>query len=51
MADTFVEAHQILADMMTRQHGVAEWSTSHNSLLEYGKLALVDFAHPSNNKL
>ena len=45
MATTFTKAHDMLADMMTREGGVAEWSHSHNSLLEYSKLALIDFAH------
>ena len=44
-AGTFEEAHQTLYDMMTRQGGVASWSTSHNSPLEYSKLALIDFEH------
>jgi len=49
-ADTFETAHQTLASMMTRQNGVIEWSTSHNSPLEYSKLALIDFAHQNNRK-
>jgi ribonuclease HI len=49
-ADTFSEAHHTLVSMMTRRNGVIDWSTSHNSPLEYGKLALIDFAHPCNNK-
>ena len=49
-ADTFEAAHQTLASMMTRQNGVIEWSTSHNSPLEYSKLALIDFAHQNNRK-
>ena len=44
-AKTFEEAHQMLSNMMTRQGGVTSWSTSHNSPLEYSKLALIDFAH------
>ena len=44
-ADTFEAAHQVITSMMTRQNGVIEWSTSHNSPLEYSKLALIDFAH------
>ena len=50
-ADTFMEAHQILMDMMTRQNGVTDWSTSHNSPLEYNKLALINFAHQRNSQL
>jgi Reverse transcriptase (RNA-dependent DNA polymerase) len=46
-AKTFVEAHQKLTDMMTRNGGIIEWSTAHNSPLEYSKLALIDFAHQS----
>ena len=49
-ADNFEEAHRILANMMTRQNGVSDWSTSHNSPLEYSKLALIDFAHQSSTK-
>ena len=45
VADNFEEAHEMLADMMGREGGVAEWSTTHNSPLEYSKLALMDFAH------
>jgi ribonuclease HI len=44
-AKTFTETHEMLADMMTRAGGVADWSTAHNSPLEYTKLALIDFAH------
>jgi len=50
MADTFQETHRILADMMGRKGGVAEWSTIHNSPLEYSKLALIDFAHRCSSK-
>jgi len=48
--DTFPKAHEILVDMMTRPGGIAEWSTLHNSPLEYSKLALVDFAHSRSMK-
>ena len=50
IAKTFREAHQMLAAMMTRRGGVIKWSRAHNSLLEYSKLALVDFAHPASTK-
>jgi hypothetical protein len=50
IADTFEEAHVTLADMMTKEGGVAEWSRSHNSPLEYSKLALIDFVHGSSTK-
>ena len=50
IAKTFEEAHEILADMMTRRGGVIDWSKSHNSPLEYSKLALVNFAHPASTK-
>jgi ribonuclease HI len=46
-AHTFQEAHDILADMMTRAGGAIEWTDTHNSQFEYSKLALVDFAHPN----
>jgi len=49
-ADTFPKAHEILVDMMMRPGGVAEWSSLHNSPLEYSKLALVDFAHSFSTK-
>lgn len=44
-ARTFEEAHRMLADMMTRNKGMIEWSKSHNSSIEYSKLALIDFSH------
>ena len=44
-AKTFDEAHQMLADMMTRNEGMINWSKSHNSSIEYSKLALIDFSH------
>jgi ribonuclease HI len=47
MASTFQQAHEILADMMTRQGGAIEWTKTHNSQFEYSKLALVNFAHYS----
>jgi len=50
IADTFEEAHEILADMMGREGGVAEWTTTHNSPLEYSKLMLIDFAHCQSQK-
>jgi hypothetical protein len=50
MADTFAEAHQTLASIMSRQNGVIDWSTSHNSPLKYSKLALINFAHQNSNK-
>ena len=49
-ADTFPEAHEKLLSMMTRVGGVTDWSTQHNSPLEYSKLALVDFAHGRSSK-
>ena len=49
-AKTFEEAHDILANMMTRGGGMIEWSKSHNSSIEYSKLALIDFAHPGVKK-
>jgi hypothetical protein len=36
--------------MMCRAGGVSDWSKTHNSPLEYTKLALIDFAHRSNSK-
>lgn len=49
-AKTFEEAHEVLAEMMTRTGGMEEWSKSHNSSIEYSKLALIDFAHPGVKK-
>jgi hypothetical protein len=49
-AETFVDAHRTLADMMPRDGGVTNWSTLHNSPLEYSKLALIDFAHHTCSK-
>ena len=49
-AKTFEEAHEMLSDMMTRKGGMIEWSKSHNSSIEYSKLALIDFAHHSVKK-
>ena len=48
--DTFLKAHEMLVDMMTRLGGITEWSTLHNSPLKYSKLMLVDFAHSSSPK-
>jgi hypothetical protein len=48
--ETFTEAHMMLADMMTREGGASEWSRTHNSPLEYTKLALINFAHRSSSK-
>jgi len=50
IANTFEKAHQMLSNMMIRQGGVTDWSTSHNSPLEYSKLALIDFAHQNNKQ-
>ena len=44
-AKTFEEAHLVLADMMARDRGMVDWSKSHNSSIEYSKLALIDFSH------
>jgi ribonuclease HI/exonuclease III len=49
-AKTFEHAHQKLADMMGRENGVTDWSKSHNSRLEYSKLALIDFAHKASTQ-
>jgi hypothetical protein len=49
-AKTFTEAHESLIDMMQRQNGMIEWSKSHNSSIEYSKLALIDFAHQGVKK-
>ena len=50
VADIFPEAHKKLRSMMTRAGGVADWSTQHNSPLEYSKLTLVDFTHSRSSK-
>ncbi len=49
-AEHFKEVHNKLASMMTREGGVTDWSKMHNSLLEYSKLALIDFAHRNSSK-
>ena len=49
-ATTFPQAHDILADMMTRPGGAIEWSNNHNSRFEFSKLALIDFAHRNSKK-
>ena len=46
----FAMTHEILVNMMTREGGVIEWSTTHNSPLEPSKLALIDFAHRSTQR-
>ena len=50
IANSFPEVHEKLLSMITRTGGVAEWSSLHNSLLEYSKLTLVDFAHRQSPK-
>jgi len=50
IADMFLEVHEKLSSMMTRAGGVAEWSSQHNSPLEYSKLMLVDFTHRCSPK-
>ena len=47
---SFPEAHEKLTSMMTKQGGVIEWSSTHNSPLEHSKLALIDFAHRQSTK-
>ena len=49
-AENFIQAHGKLANMMCREGGVTEWSKTHNSPLEFTKLALIDFAHRSSSK-
>ena len=48
--ENFTQVHKKLADMMYREGGVTEWSKTHNSPLEYTKLALIDFAYRSSRK-
>jgi hypothetical protein len=50
IADNFKEVHKMLMDMMGREGGVAEWSSMHNSPLEYSKLMLINFAHSQSPK-
>jgi hypothetical protein len=50
-ASTFLQAHDILADMMSRPGGAIEWSHNHNSRFKFSKLALIDFAHRNSKKL
>ena len=49
-AKDFTETHEILADMMTREGGIYQWTKTHNSPIEHSKLALIDFAHRNNKK-
>lgn len=49
-APDFDATHNILNNMMTREGGIYDWSTTHNSPLEHSKLALIDFAHRNNSK-
>ena len=44
----FTVTHQMLMNILTREGGVLEWSTSHNSPLKLSKLALIDFTHRCN---
>ena len=46
----FIETHNILTDMMTREGGAISWSRDHNSRFEFSKLALMDFAHRNSKK-
>ena len=41
----FQDAHRKLSRMVCGEGGVEEWSKTHNSPLEYSKLALINFAH------
>jgi hypothetical protein len=50
-AKNFTDAHKILDNMMTRPNRMIEWSKSHNSPIEYSKLALIDFAHCGVKKM
>jgi len=50
VADTFEEAHKNSGRHDGKEGGVAEWTTTHNSPLEYSKLALIDFAHCQSQK-
>ena len=47
-ATTFLEARDILENMMTRSRGAIDWSKKHNS--HFSKLALIDFAHRNSKK-
>src|SRR6266853_359764 len=49
-AEHFEEAHDKLASLIGREGGVMDWSKTHNSLLEYSKLALIDFTHRNSSK-
>src|SRR5713226_8660792 len=50
IANSFKEAHRHLAQMMSKEGGVVDWSKTHNSPLKYSKLTLIDFAHQNNAK-
>jgi hypothetical protein len=49
-ASNFMQADNILADMMTRPGGAIEWSDRHNFKFEFSKLALIDFTHRNSKK-
>src|SRR5260370_31018746 len=48
IASNFMEAHRQLAQMVTREGRVANWSKTHNSPLKYNKLPLIHFPHHNN---
>ena len=50
ITDSFLEAHRELLSMMTRDGGVRDWSSLHNSSLKYSKLMLEDFTHSCSLK-
>ena len=51
IGEDFHETHNTLSEMMTREGGAIEWSNDHNSRFEFGKLALMDFAHRNSKKV
>ena len=46
----FIETHNTLSDIMTREGRAINWSADHNTRFEFSKLALMDFAHRNSKK-
>lgn len=50
IARSFEDAHKKLKSMMIKEGKAIKWAKTHNSLFEYSKLALINFAHSSCRK-
>ena len=49
-AKNFTDTHKILADMMTQEEGIYQWTKDHNSPIKHSKLAPINFVHRNNRK-